>query len=171
MVERGSDLCVLAVDPGVKTGVAWCRVGGAVLDAVGVASVVKARLLAKRGGGGEWVGGCGEVDARRLGETWAVHRLMTAVLNVKPDVVVIEDFVLRSPSMNRDLLAPVRMTAMLLYGLSMAWPVAQVVLQGASAAKTTCTDSRMRAWGLWQVGKPHATDALRHLVLYLRTVS
>ena len=94
--------------------------------------------------------------------------------------VVIEDFVLRKYTKDRDLLAPVRITARIEqivellreYGYAKEDVAAGRVLpmfkQQPSLAMSTCTDERMRRWGLWTPGKPHANDALRHAVTFLR---
>lgn len=36
--------------------------------------------------------------------------------------------------------------------------------------KAVASDVRMKEWGLWQPGMPHATDALRHVVMHWRDV-
>lgn len=92
--------------------------------------------------------------------------------------VVIEDFILRKFSAGRDLLAPVRMIArieqiielLLEYGYEPEdrGRVLRVYKQLPALAKSTCTDERMRRWGIWTPGKPHANDALRHAVTFLR---
>lgn len=40
--------------------------------------------------------------------------------------------------------------------------------QQPSDAKGVITDDRLKKMGLWIVGKPHARDAIRHLVIALR---
>lgn len=92
--------------------------------------------------------------------------------------VVIEDFVLRKFSRDQDLLAPVRMTARIKQIIELLCQygyekedqhrVLPVFKQQPSLAMSTCTDDRMRRWGLWTPGKPHANDALRHAVTFLR---
>lgn len=42
---------------------------------------------------------------------------------------------------------------------------AQLQMQTPAAAKRFCSDSQLRKIGLWQPGKDHARDAIRHLVL------
>jgi hypothetical protein len=34
--------------------------------------------------------------------------------------------------------------------------------------KSIVTDDRLKQWGAWRKGRPHAMDALRHLIVYLR---
>lgn len=88
--------------------------------------------------------------------------------------VVIEDFVLRKFSKDRDLLAPVRITARIeqtvetLREHAPEKPRLPVFKQQPSLAMSVCTDARMRSWGIWTPGAPHANDALRHAVTFLR---
>jgi hypothetical protein len=92
--------------------------------------------------------------------------------------VVIEDFVLRQYSADRDLLAPVRITSrieqtidlLLQYGYEPEdrRGVLPIFKQLPALAKSTCTDARMRRWGVWTPGRPHANDALRHSITFLR---
>lgn len=106
-----------------------------------------------------------------------------------------EDFILRTFKMSRDLLAPVRVTAGIEYGL---WVGAagstfdrvetrpdeyggrervritkagrSLWKQQPSLAKSSATDERLKAWGFAAVlkGRPHATDAVRHCLTFLR---
>ena len=43
------------------------------------------------------------------------------------------------------------------------------VMQTPAAAKRFCSDAQLRKIGLWQPGKDHARDAIRHLVLGIVT--
>lgn len=88
-----------------------------------------------------------------------------------PELVVFEDFILQERTQERSLLSPVRLTAkveMLLHRDNTEFDCWWLKPQSASDAKSTCTDDRMRRWGLWLPGKPHATDATRHLIVALR---
>lgn len=88
--------------------------------------------------------------------------------------IIFEDFLLRQFRRDRDLLSPVRVMAKMEYCLyrlrndlcdGRAYPVRK---QQASLAKSTATDDRLKEWGLWEPGKPHARDAIRHGVTFLR---
>lgn len=87
--------------------------------------------------------------------------------------IVIEGFTLRQFSQDADLLAPVRMIARIeqiidiLEFLGPSPPKATFYQQPA-LAKSTVTDARMRKWGIWTPGRPHANDGLRHCVTFLR---
>jgi len=42
-----------------------------------------------------------------------------------------------------------------------------LIQQTAQQAKGFCTDEKLKAWGVYQVGKPHSCDAIRHACYYL----
>jgi len=42
-----------------------------------------------------------------------------------------------------------------------------LVKQTAHAAKSFCTDKRLQEWGMWEKGKKHARDAIRHGCYYI----
>lgn len=110
------------------------------------------------------IGGPDATQARAIGQQLVVHN----------GPIVIEDFILRKFTRSRDLLAPVRMTARIeqmvemLREFSPDKPELPIFKQQPSLAMTTCTDDRMRRWGIWTPGRPHANDALRHVVTFLR---
>lgn len=83
-------------------------------------------------------------------------------------VTVIEDFILRTMSGGRELLAPVRVTAGIEQELWSPDGGSHVIRQQPSLAMTTMTDLRLREQGLWVPGMPHANDATRHLFTWLR---
>jgi hypothetical protein len=82
--------------------------------------------------------------------------------------VVIEDFVLRQMRMDRELLSPVRVTSALGYLL---WKQGRDYhVQQPADAKKTCTDDRLKSWGMYDPygSLRHARDADRHAILFLR---
>lgn len=85
--------------------------------------------------------------------------------------LVIEDFILRERTKQRNLLAPVRLTAGLVQEVLRSDKLIGITLQSASDAKSVVTDERLKALGLWQVGQQHARDAIRHLALFLRRLT
>lgn len=156
-----SELSLRAYDPGGTTG--WAHVwlptsvlsgGGSILEAM-------------------------EFEIGQIpGSDTAQGRVLAQQLAAHSGPVVIEDFVLRKFSAGRDLLAPVRMISrieqiidlLLEYGYEPEdrQGVLPIFKQMPALAKGTCTDERMRRWGLWTPGKPHGNDALRHAVTFLR---
>jgi hypothetical protein len=99
---------------------------------------------------------CGEMGHRR--SAGAVPRVSH---------VVIEDFLLRERTMERNLLSPVRFTAAFQVLLCQHQWRMKCVLQSPSD-KSVINDDRLRKLGLWAVGQQHARDALRHMMLWLR---
>lgn len=93
-------------------------------------------------------------------------------------VVVMEDFVLREMTMDRVLLAPVRVSSKVEMGLFLSEDLQEtsVIYQSASDAKSVVTDDRLVKWGLAKKGHVvcdchrHSNDAVRHLVIYLRSL-
>lgn len=88
--------------------------------------------------------------------------------------IIIEDFILRQFRQDADLLAPVRMIAKIEYEIFTSNEQRgksnqqRIKKQQPSLAKSTATDDRMKEWGLWIPGQPHARDALRHGITFLR---
>lgn len=91
--------------------------------------------------------------------------------------VVIEDFVLRTFRMDSDLLAPVRVTAKVEFGLKCAEGLGgfqrnrtRVFKQQPALAMSTATDARLKEWALYvaEGGEQHARDATRHGITFLR---
>lgn len=82
--------------------------------------------------------------------------------------VVTERFTLRQMDMDDDLLAPVRLNAML--GREMRRVVRMPLwYQTPSDAKRTCTDARLKNWNVYEASSgKHARDADRHSILFMR---
>ncbi len=83
-----------------------------------------------------------------------------------PCAVVIEDFVPQHLNKDRHFLSPVRVTAkleLLLYQRDR-----RCTRQMPSTAMSTIHDDYMREIGMWSAGQPHANDAVRHGLLFLR---
>lgn len=88
--------------------------------------------------------------------------------------LVTEAFVMYDRSMGRkdeNLWSLVRLNTALRYGLYREEKgIRPMQKQTASLAKTTVTDERLKSWGFWEqtTGRPHARDAIRHNVTFLR---
>lgn len=158
---------VLAVDPGGTTG--WALFG---FDPKVFVEGSDVRLLAP-GSVRFWT--AGELTGPENGQVDALIGLLTAW----PDAtVVVEDFLLRQFSMDRSLLAPVRITAALSWAMRGTGtagasrgrgPGRTFILQQPSLAMSTVTDVRMKASGFWlPASGPHARDAVRHALTYAR---
>ena len=153
-IDRYSVISVFAIDPGGTTG--WCLVPDARLDQV-PHSDAQLEIIATQVGGDEHQQ---VVDLYRL--------INVARKNYGNVAVVIEDFVPRVLNQQRWFLSPVRITAgltQLLWQDRIRWGT-----QSASLAKTTITDDHLRQCNQWLPGKPHANDAIRHGLTYIRRV-
>jgi hypothetical protein len=112
------------------------------------------------------------------GENDGVKNMLELVLNRWPkSAIVIEDFILdfKKADKTRDLLSPVRLTAAFSYGLWRADPVVigagleRISILNRSNVKTTCTDERLKGWGLYDRNSgAHARDAMRYAFYFLR---
>lgn len=78
--------------------------------------------------------------------------------------LVCEDFILRKHSQARELLSPVRLTAVVSWAIRPRY----LVLQQPSLAMTTITDERQKAMGFWLPGQQHARDAIKHNLTFLK---
>lgn len=98
---------------------------------------------------------------------------MMELAKVWPDArIVMEDFILRQFSRDRALLSPVRITAAFRHALRAEAPTraSRIVFQMEALALPSITDERMAGTDMWRStrGKPHARDALRHGLTWLR---
>jgi hypothetical protein len=102
------------------------------------------------------------------GEFSGVYDLAELIESWPASAVVIEDFTLRQQRKDRDLLSPVRITAAL--GFRLWLKGRDYHVQQPADAKTTCSNLRLREWGMYDsVGDlEHARDADRHAILFLR---
>lgn len=91
----------------------------------------------------------------------------------------IERFVIRKFLQHHEFLSPVRVRAKIEYGLWLAekWSAEEeerepgrprhLFVQDPSLAKGTLTDDRQRMWRLWEPGKDHKRDAIKHCYTFL----
>jgi hypothetical protein len=163
---------VIGIDPGQTTGYA-------------VLSVPEDALLGARGPNDKLhrhvtINEIGQIDCAPPWENRSASELAEIKLMHYPldSVFVIEDFIIdfRRIDQQRSTLSPVRVTAKIEMALwvdaSMARKNVEDILffQSASLAKTTCTDDRLKEWGLYdRTSGVHARDAMRHAYYFLRT--
>jgi hypothetical protein len=111
------------------------------------------------------------------GEAAGVYEMAKLVVSTYPKAaIVIEDFILdfKKADKTRELLSPVRLTAAFSYEVWKQEPVIgaglnRISIQDRSNIKTTCTDERLKNWGLYDRNSgQHARDAMRHAYYYLR---
>lgn len=102
------------------------------------------------------------------GESLAVDDLWDFIDAWPGAAIVMEDFVIRGHDRSRQFLSPVRIMAKIDYLL---WKTGRSAFrQSPSDAKNTCSDARLKEWGLYDSygGLNHARDADRHALLFLR---
>lgn len=164
-VQEGR-LVVCSFDPGITTGWAW-------YDADRVEMCTMGTRIGLKGAETKW----GQFNSAK-GERYHVDQMVEltrrcwewADMSEEDDtfIVTIEDFILQNPSMDRELLAPVRLTARYLDRLETSG-IAIWTRTGANEAKRTVTDERLRIWNQYSTSSgEHARDAQRHAILVLR---
>lgn len=149
---------LFAVDPGTKTGVAW--------GSAGTSGTVRQRLA------------MGEVKSLTIEGYFIeqVEQLTELFYLFAKDLprvnVVVEDFILRKMTSDRELLDPVRVSSGFLAVCNDSFsPHYNATWQQPSAAMTYATNDRLREWGLWIKGSDpaleHQRDARRHFCLFV----
>jgi hypothetical protein len=158
-----SELHVIGIDPGFRTGWARLTVPRKCLFATAPSEIISSDY-------GEI---CGEEEDQALSIANFAVVLQGMDYQVGPAFVV-EDFDIppHAPTTDPELLSPVRIAAMLCILQHIGKMAdATVTLQRRSDAKGTATDDRLKAWGYWVPlieGGDHARDAMRHAIVALR---
>lgn len=166
MEVKEGRLVVCAFDPGIRTGWAWYDVDRVDMCSLGTRLGLKASDK-------EWgVFDTSKGERYHVGQMVAVTRACWAWANVDVSrdtfIVTIEDFILQNPSMDRELLAPVRLTARYLDRMETSG-ISIWTRTTASEAKRTVTDERLKMWNQYDSSEGvHARDAKRHAILMLR---
>ena len=106
---------------------------------------------------------------------------MLALFDVWDDAAIgIERFSIRIFQRHDEFLSPVRVRSKIEYGLWLMekWAADEeeremgrpriLFLQDPSLAKNTLTDERQRQFGLWEPGKDHKRDAIKHCFTFLQ---
>ena len=112
--------------------------------------------------------GRGDMLTVDAGEVIQVRQVAGLLDNFPEATLVIEDFQLRMFNQDRETLSPAR--------LRLAFEAEEIIhgvgrvpfLQQPSEAMSTATDDRLKRANLYFAGMPHATDAARHAVTFLR---
>jgi len=150
---------VLAFDPGETTG--WCLMAVKPEDLT-----TQAHPLDKVIEHLEY----GQIDGRGIGENAAADNIVTLAASHSNAAIVVEDFILDfgQATSDRHTLSPVRINAIVNYEMHKMGR--NVIVQGRSGVKTTCNDTRLKHWGLYDSHSgAHARDAIRHAFFWLRT--
>lgn len=170
---ESAPLAIIGVDPGVTTGVAVATLQRKEIGSLADVFVEMGQLSYGFSGNGFDIiesASAEEGEAKVAAEIAQLVR--TAVLHGSRVVLVIEDFVVRRFDSSREFLSPVRITARIqqeLFNDTICQGVT-VAMQSPSDAKQTCTDERMKKWGIQPKTHKdrHGLDAARHCVLFIR---
>nr|DAN50644.1 MAG TPA: hypothetical protein [Caudoviricetes sp.] len=173
MSTESAPLAIIGVDPGVTTGVAIATLQRKEIGSLADVFVEMGQLSYGFSGNGFDIiesASAEEGEAKVAAEIAQLVR--TAVLHGSRVVLVIEDFVVRRFDSSREFLSPVRITARIqqeLFNDTICQGVT-VAMQSPSDAKQTCTDERMKKWGIQPKTHKdrHGLDAARHCVLFIR---
>lgn len=173
MSTEPAPLAIIGVDPGVTTGVAIATLQRKEIGSLADVFVEMGQLSYGFSGNGFDIiesASAEEGEAKVAAEIAQLVR--TAVLHGSRVVLVIEDFVVRRFDSSREFLSPVRITARIqqeLFNDTICQGVT-VAMQSPSDVKQTCTDERMKKWGIQPktYKDRHGLDAARHCVLFIR---
>ena len=173
MSMESAPLAIIGVDPGVTTGVAIATLQRKEIGSLADVFVEMGQLSYGFSGNGFDIiesASAEEGEAKVAAEIAQLVR--TAILHGSRVVLVIEDFVVRRFDSSREFLSPVRITARIqqeLFNDTICQGVT-VAMQSPSDAKQTCTDERMKKWGVQPKTHKdrHGLDAARHCVLFIR---
>jgi hypothetical protein len=165
-VDPDANLAVMAFDPGGTTG--WCatsfRLGHLPLFRQYGLEALTREIVSLTSG---------QLDGAEDRQVNAAIKLINAGIdqeNADHVILLYEDFILRRFRQDRDLLAPVRVTAKLEFANNMLWGFPEVKQQ-ASLAKTAMPDKRLKQYKLYRPGEPHANDAIRHNITLIRRLA
>lgn len=173
MSMESAPLIIIGVDPGVTTGVAIATLQGKEVGSLADVFVEMGQLsYGFSGNGFDIIESTSTEEGEAKVAAEIAQLVRTAVLHGSRVVLVIEDFVVRRFDSSREFLSPVRITARIqqeLFNDTICQGVT-VAMQSPSDAKQTCTDERMKKWGIQPKTHKdrHGLDAARHCVLFIR---
>lgn len=105
---------------------------------------------------------CGEFSGD---EDKQATQLISLIQEFPEAAWVFEDFHIRTTAVE---LSPVRITAKVQFGLYTLGLPRIRFFQNPDLAMTTVTDIRQKRWGLWEKGKEHGRDGIKHALTFAR---
>lgn len=174
-IARSRGFSLVAVDPGVTTGMAWLMVSRRELVTYPwrecVARATAAQRLQSASVKGETEQATIDlVMSQAKGWEMAASVLSSGRLQMHTDWVI-EGFTLRERTKDDALLSPVRVTEGIERDLHNDGYEGTISKYDPSQSKGVITDARLKHWGLWHRGSPHVRDAMRQLFMRLRELS
>lgn len=183
----GPNLVMFGLDPGITTGWSALKVPVGRLLAVGATRTLSRCRWAHGQIQRSAIGDTGSL-AQSASDSAHVDQIFRHVAHIYESFVsdpaeedeweadvfvyVMEHFSLRMLSMDTNLLAPVRVEEKFLDRLWVKGITTPIFLQSPSDAKRVATDDRLKSWGMYdRASGPHARDADRHNILFLRKFS
>ena len=159
-------ISLFTVDPGVETGWCWCLVPNVrdpkdeMPEALDKGWLHTGQML-----------GDENLQAMRLSSLCRRSAAFARRASHEPITtwMVCESFQLRERTSDPSLLSPVRIQSKLELLLHMKRIRVDDYTTQQPSQKSVITDERLRRWGLWLPGKPHACDAMRHAAIRLRS--
>jgi hypothetical protein len=141
-------LPIVAIDPGETTGLA---------------------ILRSLGGDGNRDGDdIHQIQINTRIMQWGAERLHTLIHHHRPKIVIVESYRIYSWRTKEHTWSSLY-TPRLIGGIEFLCfqYCIPLVSQSAQQGKSFVTDARLKEWGLYMAGAPHARDATRHLLTYL----
>lgn len=118
--------------------------------------------------GGQQVAGGPPLSHNDAGEIIQARQIAGLLANYPEAAFVIEDFTLRTQVRSREVTSPDRLRLTTTSDEVLHGEGRTPFIQQPSYAKTTATDDRLKRAGVYFPGMPHATDAARHALTFLR---
>lgn len=109
-------------------------------------------------------------DRGQIGPYEHHGELLDFLMSEKPDTICFEEFTYQIRNKSKYAAAAVNLISKEYIGIIKYFGQRaniELVARHASHAKSTWTDDKLKALGLWVPGNPHAMDATRHLLAHL----
>ena len=159
-------LWIIAIDPGSVTGICLLAVPAYSIFFDAPREILYRHTLELKG----------SIQSQVSSACW-LARVIAVPSGALPPLLLCEDFDLGGNSLQgsaseADIVIPVRWGAAIRHAVECGHAErAALMFQGRTQAFGTATDSRLRAWGMWDKGSDHKRDATRHAITILRRIS
>jgi len=145
---------ILAIDPGETIG--WALAPSSAITSWDASKIERGEIDAKTPRNG-WTG-----------RTAGVLAVLVMMKERNVETLIVEGWNPRpGATMTAKSVEPIYILSALAFALEQKWWGGEYIVQMPSE-KGVMTNDRLKKAGLWTVGKDHARDATRHLVVYVR---